>query len=253
MDLHIYTRELLDKYLLPELKEIAQGLGIIPEGNKTRRETWVAALVGKPFPVFQSIELEQATEKSLDVDPVQEPLMGTVENSPRVDVDPVREPLMEAVENSPSVEFNRAQGASENPPGVEVDPVREPLMEAVENSPGVDRVQEPIEFPDLESALAEIARLRTENEELLSRVRSQTETINSAKDITRVQKCSFVRVLRLARAACLDLSKSITGGWVLSMGNLQRTFKTLHEIWRLLVPGEWNLSDKFQQPEKTPI
>jgi hypothetical protein len=234
MDLHIYTRELLDKHLLPELKEIAQGLGIIPEGNKTRRETWVAALVGKPFPVFQSIELEQATEKSLDVDPV-------------------REPLMEAVENSPSVEFNRAQGASENPPGVEVDPVREPLMEAVENSPGVDRVQEPIEFPDLESALAEIARLRTENEELLSRVRSQTETIKSAKDITRVQKCSFVRVLRLARAACLDLSKSITGGWVLSMGNLQRTFKTLHEIWRLLVPGEWNLSDKFQQPEKTLI
>jgi hypothetical protein len=39
MDLHIYTRELLDKHLLPELKEIARGLGISPEGNKSRRET----------------------------------------------------------------------------------------------------------------------------------------------------------------------------------------------------------------------
>lgn len=54
--MHIYTRELLRTYLLPELKEIAQSFGIIPDGNKTRRETWVAALVGKPFPVFQSLE-----------------------------------------------------------------------------------------------------------------------------------------------------------------------------------------------------
>ena len=53
--MHIYTRELLDKHLLPELKEIALGLGITPAGNKTRRETWIAALAGQPFPLFQSI------------------------------------------------------------------------------------------------------------------------------------------------------------------------------------------------------
>jgi len=53
--MHIYTRELLDKHLLPELKEIALGLGITPAGNKTRRETWIAALAGQPFPLFESI------------------------------------------------------------------------------------------------------------------------------------------------------------------------------------------------------
>jgi hypothetical protein len=53
--MHIYTRELLDKHLLPELKEIALGLGITPAGNKTRRETWIAVLAGPPFPLFESI------------------------------------------------------------------------------------------------------------------------------------------------------------------------------------------------------
>jgi len=53
--MHTYTRELVDKHLLPELKEIALGLGITPAGNKTRRETWIAALAGQPFPLFQSI------------------------------------------------------------------------------------------------------------------------------------------------------------------------------------------------------
>lgn len=76
MDLHIYTRELLDKHLLPELKEIAQGVGIIPEGNKTRRETWVAALVGQLFPVFRPIE------NSLDVDRAQEPIAQATKNTP---------------------------------------------------------------------------------------------------------------------------------------------------------------------------
>ncbi|MEG4516511.1 hypothetical protein [Microcoleus sp. AT9b-C5] len=213
MDLHIYTRELLEKHLLPELKEIASGLGIIPPGNKTCRETWIIALVGQPFPVFQSIAIQ-----------AQEP-----------------------IENSPGAV--QAQEPIENSPGV--DRETEPKLSR-QNSPGVDRVQEPIEFPDLQSALAEINRLRTENEELLARVRSQTETIHAAKDITPVQKCSFIRVLKLARAACLDLSKSITGGWVLSLGTLQRTFKSLHEIWRLLVVGEWSLSDLFEVQEKEP-
>ncbi|MBE9122879.1 hypothetical protein IQ269_19270 [Tychonema sp. LEGE 07199] len=51
--MHIYTRELLDKHLLPELKEIAKELGIVPAGNKAYRETWIAALVDQPFPLFQ--------------------------------------------------------------------------------------------------------------------------------------------------------------------------------------------------------
>lgn len=202
MDLHIYTRELLDKHLLPELKEIAQELGITPDGNKTRRETWVAALVGQPFPIFQAQEL-------IEVE-AQEPI--------------------------------------ETPPGVEIIQALEPI----EKSLDADRASEQIEPSELDAVLAEIARLRAENQELMEQVRSYKQTIYEAKDITPVQKCSFIRVFRLARAACLDLCKSVTGGWVLSLGSRSRTFKTLYEIWRLLVPGDWFLSDLLDPPEKVP-
>jgi len=220
MDLHIYTRELLEKHLLPELKEIAQGLGIIPDGNKTRRETWVAALLGQPFPIFQMLEVQH-----------QEP----IENSPGVEVDPVQEPLMEAIENPPAV-----------------DRVEELLELPDEKSLDVDRTQEPIEFSDLKSALAEIARLRDQNNELLSQVRSQSEQIRLAKDISPVEKPSLKRVLALARAACLDVLKSAEGNWVLSMGRLRRTFKKLRDIWDLLVVDDWFLEDLFS-PLPPPI
>jgi hypothetical protein len=353
MDLGIYTRELLDKHLLPELKGIAQGLGIIPGGNKTRRETWVAALVGQPFPEFQTLDAQrqEPIERSLDVgtDPDQEPLIETVEDSPGVEIaqaqepiarsaqntpsakiahrqsqisklvqqknfaeleqigwrlnvvpenhqchqswidalahvnplllqylcnqyqiaeevrrqqpietppgvelDPVQEPFVEAAENSPGVEFDPAQEpfveAAENSPGVEFDPAQEPFVEAAENYPGVDHVQEPIEFPDLESALAEIARLRAQNNELLERVRSQSEQIRLAKDISPVEKPSLKRVLALAQAACLDIVKSAGRGWVLSMGPLKRSFSKLRDIWDLLVSGDWYLADLFSPP-----
>jgi hypothetical protein len=271
MDLHIYTRELLDKHLLPELKEIAQSLGIIPEGNKTRRETWVAALVGKPCPVFQSIENsldaevdpaeepivhapESEKSSGVEFDPAQAPLMEAAETSPGVEFDPAQAPLMEAAETSPGVEFDPAQvplmEVAETSPGVEFDPAQAPLMEAAETSPGVevDPVQEPIEFPDLESALAEIARLRTQNDELLSRVRSQSEEIPRAKDISPVEKPSLKRVLALAHAACLDVLKSTEGNWILSMGRLRRSFKKLRDIWDLLIVDDWYLTDLFSPP-----
>jgi hypothetical protein len=222
MDLHIYTRELLDKHLLPELKEIAQGLGITPDGNKTRRETWVAALAGQPFPVFQSLDVQR-----------QEP----IENSPGVEVDPVREPLIEAVENSPGVD--RVEELLELPDEKSLDADR--AQEPIENPPGV----EPNEFPDIESALAEIARLRAQNDELLSRVRSQSEQIRLAKDISPVQKPSLKRVLALAQAACLDVLKTAEGNWILSMGHLRRSFDKLRDIWDLLIVDDWFLEDLF--------
>ena len=216
MDLHIYTRELLDKHLLPELKEIAQGLGIIPDGNKTRRETWVAVLVGQPLPVFQSLDVQR-----------QEP----IENPPAVEVDPVREPVMEAVENSPGV-----------------DRVEELIELPDEKSLDVDCAQELIEFPDLKSALTEIRRLRAQNDELLNRARSQSEQIRRAKDISPVEKPSLKRVLALAQTACLDVIKSAEGNWILSMGRLKRSFKKLRDIWDLLIIEDWYLTDLFSPP-----
>jgi len=231
MDLHIYTRELLDKHLLPELKEIAQNLGLIPDGNKTRRETWVAALVGQPFPVFQALDTQR-----------QEP----IENSPGVEVDPVQEPLVEAVENSPGVDHAQESIELPDEKSLDVDRAQEPI----ENPPGVD----PNEFPDLESALAEIARLRVQNQKLLELARAQAEKIRFAKDISPVEKPSLKRVLGLAQAACMDVSKAVTGGWILSMGkNLKRGFKKLRQIWELLSQEDWHLTDLFYPPPKEPV
>jgi hypothetical protein len=218
MDLHTYTRELLDKHLLPELKEIAQGLGITPDGNRTRRETWVAALVGQPFPVFQSLDVQH------------------------------QEPIEQAAENPPGVVENAIELPTEN--SIDVDRAQEPT----ENSPGVDHAQDEIEFPDLESALAEIARLREQNEKLLNLARSQAEKIRQAKDISPVEKPSFKRVNVLAQAACMNVSKALTGGWLLTMGQkLKRGFKKLKDIWELLIADEWNLTDLFCPPPKEPV
>jgi len=207
MDLHIYTRELLDKHLLPEIKEIAQALGITPDGNKTRRETWVAALVGQPFPVFQSLEFQSL------------------------------EPIEQAAENSPAVVEDAIEPAAEN----SLDVIEGAIELEGENSPSVDRAQESIEFSDLESALAEIARLRAQNDELLGIIRR-------AKDISPVEKPSLKRVISLAQAACFDVFKSAEGKWTLSMGHLKRNFKKLRDIWDLLITDDWYLMDLFSPP-----
>ena len=58
--MRIYTRELLDKYLLPELKEIAQGFGISPDGDKRCRQNWIDAIVGVNPPLLQLLEASPA-------------------------------------------------------------------------------------------------------------------------------------------------------------------------------------------------
>ena len=175
--MHIYTRELLDKHLLPELKEIALGLGITPAGNKTRRETWIAALAGQPFPLFESIAPWSLTknssipiapampiespgakippvsivERSLESRPASRPeRVARSENSPGV----VR--AQEPIEKSPGAKTEQKMSqsaiaeAAENSLGVEV----EQAQEAIGNSPGVVRPHPAIGFPSLESALA---------------------------------------------------------------------------------------------------
>jgi hypothetical protein len=99
---------------------------------------------------------------------------------------------------------------------------------------------------DLQSQLvvaqAEIARLCEENQQMRDRIRTQTETINRAKDINPVARPSFKRVLALARAAGLDLCKC-PGGWFLSLGQRVRKFKSLRQIWDILCLDDWFLED----------
>ncbi|WP_333164091.1 hypothetical protein [Microcoleus sp. AT3-A2] len=95
----------------------------------------------------------------------------------------------------------------------------------------------------LAAAQAEIARLREDNEQMQFRIRSQTETINRAKDINPVARPSFKRVLALAQAACFDLCKHPGGGWLLSLGQRVRKFKSLTQIWDILCLDDWFLED----------
>ena len=173
--MHIYTRELLDKHLLPELKEIALGLGITPAGNKTRRETWIAALAGQPFPLFQSIApWSRAKNSSIPIAPwslksrlTKIPPVSIVswslESRPasRLTSCPERKlsrclRAQEPIEKSPGAKTEQKMSqsahaeAAENSLGVEV----EQAQEAIGNSPGVVRPHPAIGFPDLESALA---------------------------------------------------------------------------------------------------
>jgi len=147
----------------------------------------------------------------------------------------------------------RYQIAIETSPAEEVQCQEEPIVQEAEKSLDVDRAQEPIEFADMESALTEIRRLRTENEELSSRVRSQSEKIRAAKDISPLEKPSLKRVLALAQAACMDIFKSAEGGWVLSIAHLKRSFKKLRDIWDLLIVDDWCLMDLFSPPPPLPV
>jgi hypothetical protein len=102
----------------------------------------------------------------------------------------------------------------------------------------LDRLQS-----QLLAAEAEIERLRQQNDQMQSRIRSQSEIINRAKDINPVARPSFKRVLALAQAAFLDLCKCPAGGWVLSLGSRFRKFKTLRQIWDILCLDDWFLED----------
>ena len=55
--------------------------------------------------------------------------------------------------------------------------------------------------------------------------------------------------LILALAACLDVSPfAVSGGWILSMGNMKRGFKKLRDIWELLIVEDWPLTELFCPP-----
>jgi hypothetical protein len=137
--MHIYTRELLDKDLLPELKEITLGLGITPAGNKTRRETWIAALAGQPFPLFQSIApWSRSKNSSIPIAPAM-PI-----ESPGAKIPPVS--IVErSLESRPASRPERV-ARSENSPGVVG------AQEPIEKSPGAKTEQKMSQ-----SAIAEAA------------------------------------------------------------------------------------------------
>lgn len=108
---------------------------------------------------------------------------------------------------------------------------------------------------------SEIERLRIENERLKTeneQLKTENERINAesirtnaiirrAKDPNPVQRPSLKRVLHLVAEACMSLSR-VPGGWLLKLGHLARRFRKLSQIWEILLPDDWALSDIFTEP-----
>lgn len=90
---------------------------------------------------------------------------------------------------------------------------------------------------------SEIDRLREELASVYQQLRNAQDTIRRAKDISPVVKPSLKRVMDLAQAACLTIQK-VAGGWLLKLGHRFRRFRSLKEIWEILIT-DFALSDLF--------
>lgn len=98
--------------------------------------------------------------------------------------------------------------------------------------------------------LTEIEQLQQQIDHLEKENARLREICRNAKDISPVQKVSFRRVLNLAREACMDLVRE-GAKYVLKMGTLIRAFKSLREIWEILIQEDWHLTDIF--PPNLPV
>jgi hypothetical protein len=99
----------------------------------------------------------------------------------------------------------------------------------------------------------ENARLQRENERLTEELAEAKQIIRRAKDISPVIRLSVKRVMRLAHHACMDVHRTV-GGWILEMGDKARKFRRLADIWDILSPDDWCLSeDIFPEDKLIPI
>jgi hypothetical protein len=89
-----------------------------------------------------------------------------------------------------------------------------------------------------EEALRRIEELEAENRKL-------RERLARAKNPEPVQKPTLERVHRLARNACMDVTRWKHGGFVLHFGRTSRWFKTLKELWEIFTSDSWCLDEIF--------
>ena len=225
---NMYTLQQLQQKNLAELKEIGWQLNVLPASDRRCRQNWIDAIVGVNFPLLQLLEVspaveevELAAEAIAPVDPVQEPLIETVETSPGVGVDPAQkaielqaqEAIAQAAETSPGVESDPLLGAivsvAENSPGVEVDRVQQPI-ETVENFPGVERVTE-----SNRNNFSGLERLTESNRNHFSGLERLTESNRnhfSGVEVDRVQKAIEVQAQE-AIAQAVENSPGVEFDW----------------------------------------
>lgn len=92
-------------------------------------------------------------------------------------------------------------------------------------------------------------RLEKEIAALREQLKAAENTVRRAKDPNPVQRPSLKRVFKLVHDACMTLTRK-ANGWLLKLGNKERVFKRLTQIWELLLTDDWSLGDIFPPKEE---
>lgn len=95
----------------------------------------------------------------------------------------------------------------------------------------------------------ELERLREQVEALTQENNHLKKRLRNAKDPTPIERVSFRRLVELARQACLTLTRQ-KQKIIVSLGQLQRKFKSLKDAWEFLSQEEWLLEDLFPPKPK---
>lgn len=109
----------------------------------------------------------------------------------------------------------------------------------------------------LETEAATLRRSLEQIESELQRSRSESadlrRSLAMAKDPNPVKRFSVKRVQALASNACMETQR-LRSGWLLKFGRLERRFRSLGQIWQILIQEDWALSDLFprEEPKQRP-
>lgn len=174
----MYTLLELESKTFGELKQIADELSVLPEGDRRCRQTWIDAIVGVNSPLLQVLEVSPAEEvqaqeqQVLEISPaeeVQEPMIETVEIFPAenqqsqewVDTEPpnredyeFREEYDEALKEWRTATNQEAPLESKFGRIVYPKPAEEPIAQAAKTSPAVE--VDPVQEAPLESKFCHI-------------------------------------------------------------------------------------------------
>lgn len=97
---------------------------------------------------------------------------------------------------------------------------------------------------ELKRSEAENKHIATKNDQLTAENQSLRRTVAEAKDISPIQRAPLNRVKKLAANACMIVER-LRSGWLLKFGRLERRFRSLGQIWQILIADDWALSDLF--------
>jgi hypothetical protein len=204
---------------LSELKALAGELKLEPNGDRRLKSTWFDLSIEYRCPGIKKRaaklrDLARAERLRVLLEEERHSTIAIGENSPGADL--VQEPIEKSLDVSRArfafrVTYRKSPRCRSRPLCLSS---YLPKNSPVSHAPWSLSKNPPMSMPPSGDRIRRAgictriasARLRAPNQKLLELARSQSEVIGKAKDISPVEKPSLCRVLKLALAACLDVS-----------------------------------------------